>query len=62
VDREGVPRLAGAVAVDGAGGEIAKHLRGGNDDDADVAFGIDIGGEEPVAQQEVVGEKLENDA
>jgi hypothetical protein len=54
VDREGVPRLAG--------GEIAKHLRGGNDDDADVAFGIDIGGEEPVAQQEVVGGKLENDA
>ena len=60
-DGEGVPGFAGAVAVDGAGDEVAEHLGGRDDDDTDVAFGVDAGGEQPVAEEQVVGRVVEND-
>lgn len=61
-DGESIPRFAGAVAVDGAGGEVAEHLGRRDDDDADVALGIEPGGKEPVAEEEVMRRKLEDDA
>ena len=61
-DRGGVPRLAGAVAVDGARGEIPEHLGRGHHHDADIALRINSACAQPVAQEQVVRGKGEDDA
>jgi hypothetical protein len=59
---EGVPRLADAVAVNGAGGEVAVELGRGHDDDADVFIGVYLSGAEPVAQDDILHGVGEDDA
>lgn len=60
-DREGIPRLADTVAVDRAGGEIAEHLGGRDDDDTHVAFGIEPGGKQPIPEHQVMRGKMVDD-
>ncbi len=51
----GVPRLAGAESIKIPGLEIGHHLRRRDDDDADVAFGINSLALKPFSQQVTVG-------
>jgi len=51
---EGVPRFAGAVAVERAGREVAEGLCGRHDNDAHVLGRIDAGGAQPLEQQQVM--------
>ena len=53
-DRRRVPWLANAIAVERSARQRLRHQRRRQDDDFDVAFGVDAAGGEPVAQFVVV--------
>ena len=54
LDSDGVPRFTDAVTVDKAGGEIGGHLRGRQNDEADILIGVDAAAHQPPPDHEIV--------
>src|SRR4030095_12211599 len=53
-DGERIPRFARAIAIEMAGPKVSEDLRGWDNHELNIAFGIDVVAAQPVAQHETV--------